>query len=111
MSKSNIRCATDECVSSIKRWGDHYHSVSPVTNAPKFMPDAVAMCERCGGYTNGDSWKHVCKMCGNDVAAGKLLGFFVPHRCKECDEKVVAKEKADGKICRRCNRVYSYCCC
>jgi hypothetical protein len=111
MPKIDLRCATTECVSSIAKYGEHYHSVHAVDKAPAHSPDATARCERCGGHHNGTEWKHVCKMCGITVESGALRGFFVPHRCAECDAKVVAADRARGAICRRCNEVHSYCCC
>lgn len=113
MSKSETRCPTVKCKEAIEKWGAHYHSVHdiPPEAAPSHTPEAVALCERCGGYSNGKEWRHICKMCGTTVEPGQLKGFFVPHRCAACDEKVVSKERAEGKICRLCNSVYAYCCC
>jgi hypothetical protein len=111
MAKIELPCATARCADAITKYGAHYHGVHSVGTAPAHVPDATALCERCGGYHNGTEWKHVCKMCGISVEAGKLLGFFVAHRCAECDAKVIAKERAAGQMCRRCNTVMSYCCC
>lgn len=111
MAKIELRCATQKCASAIANYGDHYHAVHSVEKAPAHVPDATAMCERCGGYHNGTDWKHVCKSCGTAVEPGALLGFFVPHRCAACDAKVVAQQQAAGQVCHRCNTVISYCCC
>jgi len=109
--KSKIRCTTEKCIEAVEKYGENYHGVHVVDNPPDFMPDAIAKCERCGGFTNGTEWKHVCKICDVNVEPGKLTGLFVPHRCGDCDKKIVAEEKAKGKICRLCNEVYSRCCC
>lgn len=109
--KSDIRCKTEKCIAVIAKYGEHYHGVNTVTDAPEFAQDAVAKCERCGGYTNGTEWKHVCQMCGKEVKPGELVGFFVPHRCHECDTKIVVNEKAGVKVCGRCGKVHAYCCC
>lgn len=111
MAKIDLRCATAKCADAIAKYGEHYHGVHGVTTPPAQVPDATAMCERCGGYHNGTEWRHVCKVCKADVEPGALFGFFVPHRCKACDEAVVAQQKASGNICRRCNTVSAYCCC
>lgn len=111
MSKSNLRCPTPACVDAIARYGEHYHGVTDKGDAQP--PDGiVASCERCGGTTtDGINWIHQCAKCGTVVEPGALLGFFVPHRCKTCDEKIVAEQRAAGQLCRRCNTVIAYCCC
>lgn len=115
--RSPFRCITPECVDSISKYGENYHGVCPLAAfgevlPPAFFPEAVAKCQRCGGYTDGKgNWKHVCAKCGKEVAPGELRGFFVPHRCTECDAKVVAADKAAGRVCSRCRQVLSYCCC
>lgn len=108
--KSPIRCATTRCIESIAKYGEHYHSVQP--GKGQSSDDSIqANCERCGGGWNGATWIHACKMCGKTVQPGELKGFFVPHRCVECDVKVIAKDKAAGNVCGRCKQVFSYCCC
>ena len=111
--KSDIRCPTPRCTGYIEKYGERYHRVVTVGlgGPPKFMPDATDLCEGCGGYTNGSEWKHVCRVCGAEVEPGDLVGFFVPSRCKSCDDEIVAKEKAEGRVCSRCKTVFSYCCC
>ena len=116
MEKSKIRCQLARCKYSIKAYGENYHSVYPLTAfgheaPPKEMPDAVAKCSRCGGVTNGEKWIYVCVVCGKEVPPGELYGFFVPHKCRECDQRIVAEEKKAGKICPKCHNTYSYCCC
>lgn len=111
MAKIEMRCETAGCVTAIAKYGEHYHGVHSVEQAPAHQPSATAMCERCGGYHDGIKWSHVCKLCLVTVNAGELTGFFVPHRCAACDVKLVAAEKAAGRVCRRCNSVLSYCCC
>lgn len=112
--KSSIKCTTPRCVEAIEKYGEHYHGVHDVGSwfpGSERMPDAVAKCERCGGVTNGEKWLHACAMCGKEVEPGKLVGFFVPSRCSECDAKVVAEQRADGRVCGRCGQVIAYCCC
>jgi DNA-directed RNA polymerase subunit RPC12/RpoP len=111
MAKIDLRCATPECIDAIAKYGEHYHSVHSKDSAPQHVPDATAVCERCGGYHNGTEWKHVCKVCNKEVEPGQLRGLFVPHRCAECDAKVVAQQQTSGNVCRSCNTVRSYCCC
>ena len=108
---SAIRCATPRCIKDIADWGEHYHDVHDSNHEKSLYPTATANCNRCGGHTDGTTWWHKCKMCGKDVEPGTLKGFFVPHRCKECDEKVIANDKATGNICTLCHTVRSYCCC
>lgn len=105
MAKSSILCATPRCIGDIEKYGDHYHSVHDRADH--------AQCEWCGGKTEdgGQTWAHDCVKCGVSVAPGDLLGLFVPHRCKECDAKIIAKDRAEGRMCRRCGTVFSYCCC
>lgn len=105
--KSEVRCETPRCVADIAKWGEHYHSVHDKEQ------DGISYqrCERCGGARHDGKWQHKCKSCGVDVAPGELRGFFVPHRCQACDDKVVAQQKAAGDICRRCHTVTAYCCC
>lgn len=107
----DTRCKTARCVADIEKYGERYHGVHALRSPSSIMPDAVACCERCGGHTNGSDWKHACKKCGKDVQPGELVGFFVPHRCVECDAKVVADEIARGAVCSSCGSVHSYCCC
>jgi rRNA maturation protein Nop10 len=113
VEKSEIKCATERCAGYITKYGENYHRVFNLfmEAPPAFLPDATAKCEQCGGYTNGQEWKHVCKKCGKDVEPGALFGFFVPHRCADCDRAVVAEQKAKGQICRQCGQVSAYCCC
>jgi hypothetical protein len=111
MAKIELRCATPKCADAIAKYGELYHNVHSIEKAPEHVPDSTARCERCGGYHNGTEWKHVCKMCKAPVEAGELVGYFVAHRCKACDVKVVAAEKARGAWCNRCNNTFSYCCC
>lgn len=103
--KSVIRCPTERCASELARYGENYHGVYEKTDH--------LLCERCGGKSvdRGVTWTHDCVNCKANVQPGQLLGFFVPHRCKACDEKVIADDRARGHICRRCNQVFSYCCC
>ena len=111
--KSAIRCTTPRCVSDIAAYGEHYHSVTAV--APGFageqVPGATEQCSHCGGYHLNGTWKHVCKSCGTEVQPGQLRGFFVPHRCQACDDKLVAAQHARNQVCRRCHTVIAYCCC
>lgn len=78
---------------------------------PSFMSDARYQCVKCGSYTNGKEWKSVCTICNVDVPEGKLVGLFVPHRCGDCNERIIKEEQEKGKVCRMCNKVYSRCYC
>jgi hypothetical protein len=109
--KSTIRCNSPRCIDEIKKYGEQYHKVHDVESPPYFMPEAIAMCERCGGYSDGEHWKYTCKICKKDVKAGELVGFFVPSRCKECDKKVVDSQRNNGEVCKQCHQVFAYCCC
>lgn len=111
--RSEIRCATERCKNEVAQYGEHYHSVYLlfIESPPSFMPDAIASCQRCGGYTNGTDWKHVCKRCGKGVEQGTLTGLFVPHRCKECQKAVVAEQTASNQRCLRCGKVVANCYC
>ena len=108
--KVSAPCATPRCKESVAKSGGRYHRVFS-SEPPSFMPDAKALCNSCGGYTNGVDWLHVCRECGKLVAPGELKGLFVPHNCPECDARIVTEERAAGKVCRLCHSVYSYCCC
>ena len=110
----NIRCETSSCADAITKYGEQYHRVydlSGYRNPPLFMPDAIAMCEQCGGFTNGKEWKHVCNKCGKEVESGKLVGLFVPHLCQECLDTIVENDRRNGNICRMCHQPYTLCCC
>ena len=113
--KSEISCITPRCKESISKYGEQYHAVYSVFifggHPPTFMPDAIAHCEHCGGYTNGMDWKHVCEKCGKDIAPGKLTGLFVPHLCQACEQAIADRDKASGNVCLKCHVVRSRCCC
>lgn len=108
---SNIRCPTARCVKNIETYGERYHWVYDQTSPPPHLSVAIARCEGCGGYWDGDKWIHKCTTCGADVEPGKLTGLFVPHVCADCNKKAVDAQRARGAICRRCNQVMSWCCC
>ncbi|GEM_PF-2022017 len=108
----NIRCETPSCIKSITNYGEQYHGVYDIyASPPKFMPDAIAICENCGGYTNGKEWAHYCGHCGKIVEPGKLVGLFVPHLCQECLDAYVAEDKRTGNICTMCHQPRTLCCC
>jgi hypothetical protein len=108
----NIRCETEKCINAIVKYGEQYHRVHDAYEYPPlFMPDAIAVCEQCGGHTNGKEWSHVCKGCGKTVNPGELVGLFVPHLCKECLNKAIENDKRAGRICRMCHEPYCLCCC
>lgn len=110
--KSTIRCSTPRCVSDIEKYGERYHDVTPVREGEEpRVAGATDKCGRCGGFLVDGIWRHVCKSCGAEVQPGELRGFFVPHRCASCDEELVAKQRAEGDVCRRCHTVTAYCCC
>lgn len=108
-----IRCPTKKCASAIEQYGEHYHSVVDMEyqRPPTFMPDAVACCERCGGWTNGETWIHQCQECGINVEAGGLRGLFVPHLCQPCEQKKADANIAAGRICISCRKPFGRCCC
>ena len=109
--KVEIRCATTRCVNDVAQHGEHYHDVHSVRTPPVFMVDATAMCERCGGHTNGTDWKHVCKSCGKEVQPGELTGLFVPHLCVTCEKRKADEQIARGAVCRGCSKPFARCCC
>ena len=106
MTLVDIRCISYSCA---KRTTKRVHSLW--LPAPKFMPDAIACCEFCGGYTNGKIWKYVCNKCGSDVASGELVGLFVPHLCRDCLKKIVEEQSRVGDVCGMCRQVRVNCCC
>lgn len=111
-NKSNIRCETPKCINTIKKHGEQYHRVyDTYVHTPDFMPDAIARCENCGGYTNGIIWKHVCNTCGKEVEPGKLVGLFVPHLCQECLNEAIERDMQSGNVCTVCHQPRSLCCC
>ena len=112
--KSEIKCTTQRCRDSIAKYGERYHRVydrGDDRGKPSFMPDAIAQCEGCGGYTNGTTWKHTCQKCGKDVDPGQLTGLFVPHLCHDCERTIAEKEKTSGNVCLMCRQPRSRCCC
>lgn len=82
-----------------------------VGKGPPKALDAIARCECCGGYWDGQKWSHSCLKCGKTVVPGELKGMWVPHSCKECEDKDIADQKARGAVCKTCCRVFSYCYC
>ncbi len=114
IQKSEIKCPTPSCAGYVERYGESYQNVYPLSQSatpPAFLPDAIAQCQSCGGYTNGSEWKHVCRKCSAEVEPGALVGLFVPSRCVPCDEVLVAEEKAKGRTCIGCGKVSSRCYC
>ena len=113
--KTDIACPTPRCVERVKNFGNGHsrvYKLADASEAPKFMPEAIARCEGCGGYTDEKgNWKHNCARCGKEVAPGKLTGLFVPHHCSECMTEVRNAEIAAGHICRFCGKPYCDCCC
>ena len=111
--KVDQRCTTPRCIDDIARCGENYHAVHAlnVKSAPAFLPASTALCERCGGYYDGATVAHVCQTCGTAVAPGELVGLFVPHNCRECQEKVRVKQRAEGRVCRQCHNVSAECYC
>jgi len=104
-------CQTSSCKDDVRTYGQRYDAVRPITMPPSFFPAATVLCSRCGGYSNGRQWKHVCSSCNATVKAGDLQGLPVPTRCARCDAAVVAAERKHGAVCPRCRAVKSYCCC
>lgn len=112
-SRSAVRCATPRCQEYIQRYGERYHVVYPLRweIAPRLLPQAIARCEQCGGYTDGQTWLHACARCGTVVTPGALVGLFVPHWCQACAALVEAEQRAAGHICRQCHKVNARCYC
>lgn len=74
-------------------------------------PDLHALCDHCGGHTDGVVSVHDCRDCGKSVAPGELVGLFIPSRCKECQQLAVDKQRASGDICGICQSPRLECCC
>lgn len=114
--KSDIRCQNQSCKDSIAAWGENHHGVHVVDYDVPHLKNVttnkiIAMCERCGGHFDGENWFYVCKSCGKQVEPGNLMGLFVPHRCQDCDTKLVEEQKRNGDYCHNCKSVIAYCCC
>lgn len=112
--KSDIRCK--HCASLIEKDGETYHRVYPLTSfgikeAPDYMPNAIARCEQCGGFTDGENWAYHCVTCKKDVKPGELTGLFVPHNCHDCQQAVLEKQRKSGQVCGRCRQPFANCCC
>lgn len=108
----DIRCENPTCIASIEKYGEQYHSVYDLySTPPPFMPEAIAICEHCGGYTDGKKWVYICKKCGKSVNPGELVGLFVPHLCQECLDDIVESDRKNGNICTLCHKPRSLCCC
>lgn len=111
--KVEQRCTTPRCVADIAKYGENYHSMHAIStgSGPAFLPSATAKCERCGGYYAGELVAHVCKTCGATVPPGELVGLFVPHNCRDCQDKLRAQQRAAGRVCQRCGNVHAECYC
>lgn len=111
------RCERPECIEMLanreerKRQNWHTPEVHAFVGPTKHWPNVVARCEGCGAYHDGDRWHHVCSKCGSTVEPGSLTGLFVPHKCQECNQKIIDDEREKGHVCRRCGNVSSWCYC
>lgn len=113
-TKSRIRCNTPRCMAAIEKYGEHYHSVydKDPHMAPDFCTNAIARCERCGGWTpDGRTFIHKCADCHTDVEPGELVGLFVPHLCTICEQKVTDDNISRHRVCSLCRKPYNRCCC
>ena len=111
MTKSETRCPSILCIKEIQKYGEEYHSVYPVEKKPDFLPEATLQCQRCGGYSNGHVWVHVCRECGVQVKEDGLTGLFVPHKCSACEDKLAQEEIKQGVTCFSCKKPKSRCSC
>jgi hypothetical protein len=115
MRESTITCPSAHCVATHEKYKhDKYVAVGKVydlDSAPKWAPRAIAMCECCGSYFDGQTWKAICIRCQKEVQPGEKTGLFWPHSCKECNEKQIAEEKARGAVCNTCRNTFSWCYC
>jgi len=104
MEKCEERCPF--CAPTVEEWGEDYHKVYPA-----YLGRYVGhpFCTHCGAFFVDDEWFKECKTCGGRV--DELCGLFVPHNCKECQDKVVEADRKAGRVCGRCRQVYAHCCC
>lgn len=107
--KSTIECPTPTCTTAREERG--WVWVYENGAQERYGEDAVAFCERCGGWFDGTTWHHECQTCKIEVEPGKLTGLFVPHLCSPCEQKVADAEIAARQVCRFCHYPYSRCCC
>jgi len=103
-------CPTPRCVKHTAHYGTRVAEYY-LPKKPDTMPDATHICQSCGGVYNGERWDHVCSQCGEHVEPGAMVGMFVPHMCKACEEKIAARDVQTGRVCGRCRKPYSRCCC
>lgn len=112
MATNNVKCESPKCIQAIEKFGERCYSIKTMYRpAPSFMPDAIAICERCGGYYNGERWMYQCLKCGKEVRPGELVGLFVPHHCKECEQAITDENRRRGNVCRMCRQPRNQCCC
>lgn len=72
-------------------------------------PGKTFRCDWCGKRDIDGVPKYVCRQCGAE--SDRLHGLFVPHSCRACMDKTIAKQRAAGQVCRMCHSVYAECCC
>lgn len=72
-------------------------------------PGKTMRCDYCGKRDIDGTPRYVCRSCGKEV--DQLHGLFVPHNCRECQDIVIARDKAAGRVCGMCHQPYSLCCC
>lgn len=107
------KCITDRCRQNLEKYGEVYDRVGILKfeEPPEFMPDAIAKCQFCGGYTNGTIWVHVCFACNKEMQPGELVGLFVPHLCPDCERSAAEKQITNREVCGICRQPYIRCCC
>lgn len=69
------------------------------------------VCEYCGAKRDAvtHKWKKHCQKC--DKLVTELFGLFVPHLCKECENKATEECRARGDICGMCRQTRNHCTC
>lgn len=108
-------CPNPRCVAAHNRWpkGNKELISVPEVHACRsdHVPGSIARCGHCGAYWTGKVWVYRCLKCKKDVLPNTLKGMWVPHSCKECEDKDIAEQKARGAVCTTCRNVFSYCYC
>lgn len=106
-------CSNPRCVELWKKYppGNHIAVGQVIAESWKEIPCSTARCYSCGGYYVDGKWVYKCLTCKKDMPPDSLHGMWVRHSCKECEDKRIADEKAQGWICKTCGNVHSYCYC
>jgi len=105
---SSVRCITPRCIETIAKYGERYHLVYVREGAPD---GATHQCTHCGAKSIAGVWESRCKHCKALVPAGELVGLFVPHACRTCQDQIRAEQRATGNVCGRCKKPSCDCYC